>query len=91
MVLSIDSSNGRVLGSLEGPLGPAMIDGLVWDGKVTATVTRKEPGDKGFIGTLVGSINGDHAQGTMSLSLAEASAVRQATFALSRDGQAAAR
>jgi hypothetical protein len=91
MTLSVDPSSGRALGSLDGPLGPGIVDGLLSEGKLTAIVARKDPADQGFTGTLVGSMSGDHAEGTMSLSLAEASAVRRATFALSRAGQAAAR
>jgi hypothetical protein len=83
LTLSVDPANGRALGSLDGPLGPALVDGLVSAGKLTATITRKDPADQGFTGTLVGSIGPDHAEGTMSISLAEASAVRKATFTLS--------
>jgi hypothetical protein len=89
MTLSVDPAGGRVLGSLDGPLGPALIDGLASDGRLTATVARKDPSDRGFTGTLFGSISGEHAEGTMSLAQAEVDAVRKATFALSRNGQAA--
>lgn len=88
MVLTVDPSSGRALGSLDGALGPALIDGLVSEGKLTATVTRKEAADKGFTGTLLGAIHGDQAEGTMSLSPGEVSAVRHATFTLSRGGEA---
>lgn len=91
ITLSVDPAGGRALGTLDGPLGPAVIDGLASEGKVTATVVRKDPSDQGFTGTLVGAISGDHVEGTMNLAQGEANAVRKATFALSREGQAAPR
>ena len=53
--------------------------------KVTATIARTDPSDRGFTGTLVGLIGADHVDGTMNVSLAEADAIRTATFALSPD------
>lgn len=91
MTVLVDSTGGRAIGSLDGALGPCLIDGFFSEGKLTATVVRRDPSDQGFTGTLVGSIAGDHAEGTMNLAQAEANAVRKATFELSRNGQAAAR
>jgi hypothetical protein len=85
IALAVDSTTGRVLGTIEGPLGPAAIAGLISDGKVTATIARTDPSDRGFTGTLVGLIGADHVDGTMNVSLAEADAIRTATFALSPD------
>ena len=82
MTLTIDPATGRVGGALEGPLGPAMIDGFSHEEKLTATVARKEPSDHGFAGTLIATVKSGRADGTMSLSLAEASAIRQASFSL---------
>jgi len=90
MTLTIDLASGRAVGSLDGPLGPAIVDGFVSEGRLTATIARKEPTDQGFIGTLIGSIGGDRAEGTMNLSGAEASAVRKATFALAPETSGAA-
>ena len=67
---------------MDGPLGPATLEGLSSDGKLTATVRRKDPTDRGFTGTLVGSIVGDHVEGSMSVSLGQASALATMT----RDG-----
>jgi hypothetical protein len=86
MTLSVDPAGGRALGSLDGPLGPAIIDGLVSEGRLTASIARSDPADHGFTGTLVGSMGRDHSEGTMNVSLAEASALRSATFALSPEG-----
>lgn len=83
MTLQIDAATGRVLGTVEGPLGPAVVDGVVRDGKLTASILRKVPSDRGFSGTLLGSLERDAAEGSMNLSSAEANAVRSATFTLS--------
>jgi hypothetical protein len=81
---TIDPGTGRVDGSLDGPLGPAVVAGYASGATVTANIARKEPTDQGFIGTLVGTIAGDHLEGTASLSLTTAGAVRTATFTLTR-------
>lgn len=83
IALTVDSASGRVLGTVDGPLGPATLDGLASDGRLTATVARQDPGDHGFIGTLAGDVIDGGAHGTMNLALAEVSAVRSATFHLS--------
>ncbi|HEV3193427.1 MAG TPA: hypothetical protein VGY54_23125 [Polyangiaceae bacterium] len=82
ITLTINSATGRVTGAVDGPLGPGVIDGFAREGTLTATVARKDPSDRGFAGTLMASVKSGHADGTMSLSLAEASAIRQAAFAL---------
>jgi hypothetical protein len=76
---------GRVLGTLDGPLGPATIDGRAQDGKVTATIFRKDPTDQGFAGTLIGAMAGDRGEGTLNVSLGDANAIRRATFAVKQD------
>ncbi|MDP9001988.1 MAG: hypothetical protein M3O46_17985 [Myxococcota bacterium] len=87
IALHIDPLSGRVLGTVEGPLGPAVLEGLAADGKLTASIARKDPADQGFKGTLVGAIADDHAEGTMNVSPAEANAIRTATFMLVPDGE----
>ena len=84
--IQIDSTTGRILGTLAGPLGPATIDGLASDGKLTATIARRNPADEGFDGTMVGAIAKDRADGTISVALPTASAIRSATFSLSAAG-----
>ncbi len=85
MTLAIDAS-GRVAGTLDGPLGPATVEGLAGDGTFTASVRRLDPGDHGFTGTLVGTVANGRAEGNMNLTLAEASAIRTATFELAPAG-----
>jgi len=84
-----DAETGQVTGSVDGVLGPATLRGRIVEGGLTATVVRADPGDHGFAGTLVATIDEGHARGTMNVSLGEASAVRVATFDLAPSGSAA--
>jgi hypothetical protein len=86
----VDGATGRVSGTLAGPLGPATLAGVASDGKISATVAREDASDRGFAGTLQGTLTGDHAEGTIQVSLAEVSAVRSATFSLSKSGEGTA-
>jgi hypothetical protein len=83
--LEVDATTGRVRGDLDGPLGPASIEGVATNGALSASVRRKDPSDRGFTGTLVGSIANGRLEGTMTLSPGQASVLRTATFALARD------
>ncbi len=85
LALTVDGPTGRVTGTLTGPLGPATLAGLVADGKITANIARQDASDRGFTGTLIGTLSADHGEGTIHVALAEVSAVRTATFSLSRD------
>jgi hypothetical protein len=87
LTLEVDPATGGVLGTLEGALGPATVAGVAVDGKLTATIVRKNPSDRGFAGTLVGAIDQERATGTMNLSSGEASAIRAATFSLTPAGR----
>jgi len=82
LTVTVDPSTGRVSGAVDGPLGPARVEGVVSDGGVAAMLSRKDPSDRGFTGTMVGSISGDTLTGSLHVSAAEASAVRSATFTL---------
>jgi hypothetical protein len=82
IVLTVDSSTHRVQGKIDGVLGPAVIDGLALDGTITATVSRQNPADQGFTGTLSAGIADAGTSGTMNVALADVSAVRNATFVL---------
>jgi hypothetical protein len=82
LALTIEPPPGRVRGTVEGPLGPALVDGFAADGKVTATIARRDPSDHGFAGTLSAEVSGGHVRGTMNLAPAEVTAVRAATFDL---------
>ncbi len=82
IALTVDRATGRVRGKVEGVLGPAAIDGVASDGKIAANVSRDDPTDHGFTGTLSGDLGDAGTQGTMNVALADVSAVRNATFAL---------
>jgi hypothetical protein len=82
LTLTVDGASGHVSGSLEGALGPATVEGAVADGKLTASLRRKDPTDQGFTGTVLGTVSGDHLEGTMNLSLGLATTLRTATFTL---------
>ena len=86
IAIQVEPATGRIVGTLGGPLGPASIRGLGADGKLTATVARKDPSDEGFAGTIVGVISNDRVDGTMYVSLGEANAIRTATFTMSPEG-----
>lgn len=83
LTINVDPS-GVVSGSGEGALGAFLLDGVVKDGQLSATVARKDPSDRGLTGTLLGKVTGDKIDGTMNLSLPEASGVRKATFSLAK-------
>jgi hypothetical protein len=74
--------DGRVTGTIDGVLGPAVVDGRVVDDRVTAVIRRKDPADHGFTGTLSGDVAQAHLRGTLNCALADVSAVRTATFDL---------
>lgn len=76
---------GRVHGTLDGPLGPAVVDGVAADGAVTASVRPQNPMDRGFFGTLMGRVVDGRLEGAIHVSPAVADAVRVATFVLGAD------
>jgi hypothetical protein len=88
LAFRVDPQTGRVAGTLDGPLGPATIEGVDQSGKVFATIRRSDPADRGFTGTLVATLAGDRGEGSMNLSQAEVNAIRAATVVLSLDGNA---
>ncbi len=85
IAMTVDPTSHRILGAIEGTLGPATIDGYADEGTVTATVARRDPSDRGFTGTLLGVIAQGTVTGTIHLALAEVSAIRTATFTLAPD------
>jgi hypothetical protein len=88
LALTVDGASGHATGTIDGPLGPATLDGVVTDGKLAATIRRKDPTDRGFTGTLLGSVASDRLEGTMSVTMGLASALRTATFTLTPAGVA---
>jgi hypothetical protein len=90
ILLSVDHATGRIRGTVDGPLGPATLDGFADGATMTAKVSRKDPTDRGFTGTLEAQQDdaGGGVSGTLNVALAEVSAVRTAAFRLT--SQAAA-
>jgi hypothetical protein len=82
--LTLEIAGPRVTGTLEGPLGPAVVRGAVAGGQITAWIERTTPSDKGFSGTLAGTASGATLEGTMHLSVYDAHVIREARFTLAR-------
>lgn len=77
---TVDPS-GRLAGASEGgPLGSAILEGILEGPHVAATIRRKDAADEGLWGTLVGKVSGDAIEGTMKLSEWNAAVVREAKF-----------
>lgn len=74
-------AQGFVRGTIDsGPAAPALVEGTLSEGVLKGSVRRKDPSDDGLTGTLVGKVSGDALEGTMTLSNANASILRQAKF-----------
>jgi hypothetical protein len=83
-VISLTIQGARVTGTGSGPIGDVVWLGAVDDERLTASVQRKDPLDRGFTGTAVGKVSRDHIVGTMRLSLADARVIRDVKYSLSR-------
>jgi hypothetical protein len=90
LTLSVDRATGRIRGTVEGPLGPATVDGYADGPTMSATVARKDPTDRGFTGTLAARQDDAGVSGTLNVALAEVSAVRTASFHLTPQAAPAA-
>ncbi|MDB4995808.1 MAG: hypothetical protein JWM74_3240 [Myxococcaceae bacterium] len=82
--LVLEIERNVVTGTLDGPLGPATVSGIVDGTQVSARIERKTPSDNGFSGTLVGTLGTPAAtlEGTMHLSVHDAHIIRVAKFSL---------
>jgi hypothetical protein len=80
--LTLDPGSGTVTGAADGVIGPVLLSGTVEEGRVTASVRRKEPSDRGLTGTLVAAQTGDRMEGTMRLSFGDAHLLREVSFRL---------
>ena len=83
--LALEIVRNVVTGTLDGPLGPATVSGILDGTQVSAKIDRKTPGDNGFTGTLVGTLVGTPAatlEGTMHLSVHDAHIIREAKLSL---------
>ena len=82
VLVSIDRE-GKVSGTLEGPLGPLRIAGQLAAKAFSAALVSSNPA-RGFTGTAVATEEGDRIAGTMRLSLPTGNVLREASFTLER-------
>jgi hypothetical protein len=82
--LHVDDKTSAVIGSADGAIGDVEVQGTLDGDKLTASVLRKDPKDRGLSGVLAATISGDQMRGEMKLSVADARVLREATFTLSR-------
>ena len=82
MTVSI-TREGRVAGTVDGPLGPLRVTGELASKAFSAALVSSEPAG-GFSGTAVGLEEGDRIAGTMRLSLPTGNVLREASFTLER-------
>jgi hypothetical protein len=82
MTVSI-TREGRVAGTVDGPLGPLRVTGELAAKAFSAALVSSEPAT-GFSGTAIGTEANDRITGTMRLSLPTGNVLREATFTLER-------
>lgn len=81
MTLSV-WSDGRVTGTVTGPLGDLTVEGHSEEGALTGALTPKEPG--GFRGTIAGKIDGNKFVGELQASSRDVTIVREAALSLDK-------
>jgi hypothetical protein len=87
LTLRIDPASRRVEGTLDGVIGEAIVEGRFEDGALAASVERKAASDRGFTGTLIGTVPADKPEtmsGTMRLSLGDGRLIREGRFTATR-------
>lgn len=75
-------SDGRVTGTLTGPLGDLTVEGYSEERALTGTLTPKEPG--GFRGTIAGKIEGNKFVGRIEASSRDVTLVRESAVTLDK-------
>jgi hypothetical protein len=83
--LSIDRKSGAVQGVAGGAIGDATLSGTLSGDTLTASVSRKDPLDRGLTGTAVTKASAERMVGTMHLSVANARVIREASVTLHRE------
>jgi hypothetical protein len=74
--------DGRVMGTMEAPLGPSTIYGTHADGRVSATVRGEVGDDKAWVGTLSATATAGKLEGVLTMSSSRGNVARQASFSL---------
>lgn len=82
--LTITIRGARVTGTGNGAIGDIVWVGSIEGERLTASIQRKDPLDRGFTGTAVGKASQDHIVGTMRLSGADARLIREVNYSLAR-------
>ncbi|MGH7282940.1 MAG: hypothetical protein ACRELY_15560 [Polyangiaceae bacterium] len=73
----------HVDGTVDGVLGPAVVDGSFFGDHLSASIRRKDPTDRGFVGVLDGIVKDDKFDGEIHVSsLVNANLLRQAKLEL---------
>ncbi len=86
MLLTVDGASHRVTGTLDGAVGPALVEGQLGDGQLSGSVRRTDPTDKGLAGTLLAAVSSDKVTGTLTLASGDGATLRTGTFTLTPDG-----
>jgi hypothetical protein len=86
MQLTVDRATHRVSGALDGAVGAAVVEGQLGDGQLSGAVRRKDPTDKGLVGTLLAAVSPDKVTGTLTLATGDGATLRTGTFTLTLDG-----
>ena len=82
--LTIDPDGGALTGTLEGPLGPATLNGFAQETGITFQVAPKEKTDLAFRGTGTASLDAGVVSGEMHVSSWRANVLRDATFSVKK-------
>ena len=84
ITIVIDPDAGIVTGTLDGPLGPATLNGVSQADSLSFQVAPKEKTDLAFRGTGTGSLDAGVVSGEIHLSSWRANVLRDATFSAKR-------
>lgn len=75
----------HVDGTVDGVLGPAVVDGSFFGDRLSASIRRKDPRDRGFVGVLDGVVKDGKFEGDIHVSsLVNANLLRQAKLELTK-------
>ena len=84
MTVTFDPKDNRLHGTASGPIGDVTLSGAITKGEYAFTVARKDPRDRGPVGTGVATLAAEALTGTLRLSAADGRVLREAPFHLTR-------
>ncbi|HEX7664089.1 MAG TPA: hypothetical protein VF407_06260 [Polyangiaceae bacterium] len=83
--ITLTITGNHVDGTIDGPLGPGVIDGAFFGDRITARVDPKSPSDGGWTGTLDATVKDGAGEGELrATSLVNAHLVRQAKVTIKK-------